>query len=131
MKESKEIGYTGYKLNKKSRQQLAAIFPPKFSDFIGHHVTYKFGVSEDQKPGPVKEAYVVGYAEEDGLEALVIEINGKTTRPDGKLLHITWSLDRSKGKKPVHSNNLLANGFTEVEKTPISVKPTFFSRSKK
>ena len=33
--------YIAYELDRKSRQSLASVFPPKYPDFIGHHITYK------------------------------------------------------------------------------------------
>lgn len=120
-------GYTGFELDKKSRGSLLSKFPPKFSDVIAHHVTYKFGVGEDAVPSEPKSARIVGYASDDSLEAYVVEINGSITRPDGKVYHITWSLDRSKGRKPVHSNNLIASGWEPIQAVPVQLKPKFFS----
>lgn len=124
-------GYSGYRLNDDSRSKLAGIFPPKYSEFIGHHITERFGIrkSEANLPDTV-DARVVGYAETDGLEALVVEINGTTQRPDGSTYHITWSLDRTKGFKPVHSNNLLKNGWQNMDPINIHVTPQFFEMRK-
>lgn len=117
-------GYIAYTLDKKSRNKLKSIFPPKYPEFIGHHITYKFGVGADEKLPKGGTFKVVGYADDGkGLEALVVEVNGKTQRPDGKIYHITWSLDRSKGRKPVHSNNLIASkGFENVSPVGIMAK---------
>jgi hypothetical protein len=121
--------YIAYELDKKSRQALAAVFPPKYADFVGHHITLRMAKKNDSKlPSMPNSVKVVGYADDgDGLEVLVVEINGKTSRPDGKTFHITWSLDRSKGKKPVHSNGLVANGFTRVDPIDIKAKPELFT----
>lgn len=121
--------YTAYELDKKSRQLLAATFPPKYPDFIGHHITYKMVKKTDMSlPSQPKSIKVIGYADDGkGLEALVVEINGKTQRPDGKLYHITWSLDKSAGRKPVQSNSLVANGFDPVNPpVEISAKPELY-----
>ena len=122
-------GYIAFELDKKDRSHLLEKFPPKYSDVIGHHITYKFGVSSDTKlPKGSKNIEVVGYADDgDSIEALVVAVNGSTTRPDGKIYHITWSLDREKGRKPVHSNALIEkNGFTRIDPIKISAKPEFF-----
>lgn len=119
-------GYTAYVLDDHSRQQLAKRFPPKFPQWIGHHITYEFGVPKGspEQYGVSQTCKVVGYAEGDGIEALVVAIGGVTTRPDGKTFHITWSLDRSKGRKPVDSNKIIEqNGYTKVD--PIVVHTTF------
>lgn len=120
-------GYLAYTLTSASRTALLHHFKPKYSEVICEHVTYKFPAkSNEDLPPAAHEAHVVGYAEEPGLEALVVEINGSTKRPDGKLFHITLSLDRSAGKKPVHSNALLSkNGFKHVSPIPIHLEPAF------
>lgn len=124
---SNKMGYLAYTLSDSSRRELLKHFKPQFDEVICHHVTYQFPAkASDALPPAVHEAHVVGYAEEDGLECLVVEINGHTKRPDGKLFHITHSLDRKKGKKPVHSNDLLQKkGFKHVSPISITLKPEF------
>jgi hypothetical protein len=115
-------GYVAYVLGDPSRNLLAKRFPPKYPEFVGHHITVEFGVPKDASLpfGDTADIEVVGYTEDDGIEALVVAVNGETKRPDGKTYHITWSLDRSKGRKPVDSNNVVAQrGFTKV--SPIVV----------
>jgi len=116
--------YTAYVLDNKSRRELAKVFPPKYPEFIGHHTTVKFGVPKDApKPRPA-DLQVVGYADDgEGLEALVVTVNGKTQRPDGSTYHITWSLDRSLGRKPVQSNALVQGGYESVQPVPITTTP--------
>lgn len=121
-------GYLAYKLSDNSRNELLAHFPPKNPEIICEHVTVKFPAkSTDELPSAPKEAHCVGYASEDGLEALIVEVNGSTKRPDGKTYHITLSLDRSKGKKPVLSNALVAKGFKHVTPIAIHLTPEFIS----
>jgi len=57
----------------------------------------------------------------------MVEINGERKRPDGKLYHITLSLDRAKKKKPVHSNDLVAKGFKHISPISIHLEPTLQS----
>jgi hypothetical protein len=110
-------GYQALELSQASRIQLAQMFPAKFGDFIGHHITYAFGVKSDVPLPEVQNIEVVGYAvDPQGIEALVVSVNGTTVRPDGKTFHITWSLDRDAGFKPVHSNDLVSKGWTKVQK---------------
>lgn len=120
--------YIAYELDKKSRQILAATFPPKYADFIGHHITLRMAKKNDAKlPSMPKSIRVVGYADDgDGLEALVVEVNGKTIRPDGQVYHITWSLDKSKGRKPVQSKGLISAGYEAVTPIDIQAKPELF-----
>ena len=123
-----KMGYTAYAVSESSRRELLKHFEPKNPEVICHHVTYKFPASaSDPLPPAVHEAHVVGYAEQPGLEALVVEINGSTKRPDGKHYHITLSLDRSMKMKPVHSNDLVAKGFKQVPRFAIHLEPKFLS----
>ena len=118
--------YTALVLDGRSRRFLRKTFPPKYPDFIGHHITMKFGVPKDTpKPSQPKTVEVVGhkYDDERGVEALVVAVNGKTKRPDGSTYHVTWSIDKSKGAKPVHSNNMLKGGFDKVDPIAIKISP--------
>lgn len=120
------MGYTAYVVE--NRKQVLQHFEPKFDEVICQHVTFKFPAKKtDPLPPDVHNARVVGYAEEDGLEALVVEINGSTKRPDGKIFHITLSLDRKKGKKPMHSNDLLARGWKHVTPFTVHLRPEFLN----
>lgn len=116
--------YTAYVLSEDSRRKLAERFPPKYSEFVGHHVTEQFGVRKGTEAPKSAEVEVVGYIDsQDGLEALVVSVNGSTQRPDGGTYHITWSLDRDK-YKPVDSNMLLkVAGFDDTYPISIYAEP--------
>ncbi len=103
--------YSALVLTQKSRNHLKSIFPPKYPDFIGHHVTLKFGLDSNELVAPLPDRVsVVGYVDDgEGLETLLVALNGDIDRPDGSRYHITWSLDRSLGRQPVHSNNIINN----------------------
>jgi hypothetical protein len=117
--------YTAYVLDDQSRQQLAQRFPPKYDNFIGHHITVEFGVPTGVPIPDDASVAVVGYADSrDGLEALVVSVNGQKRRPDGKLYHITWSIDSQSEYKPVDSNRLLSNNrYTLVRPIEIATVP--------
>lgn len=118
--------YTCYKLTEESRSKLLSLFSPKFERVIAHHITLKFGVGQNEPmPEQPKSCSVVGYASNEKIECLVVEVNGTTRRQDGKTLHITMSLD-SNLAKPVDSNALLAeSGWSPVDSAiKISVKPS-------
>ncbi len=118
--------YSAFLLDDKSRNELMKVFPPKYPDVIAHHVTLQFGIPADSKiPDMPNDIQVVGYADNgESLEALVVSVNGSVKRPDGKVFHITWSLDKSKGIKPVHSNNLITEmGWKEID-MPIAITVT-------
>ena len=116
------MGYSAYVIEDQSRLQLLEYFPPKFSDIIAHHVTFCF---PDQEPPPkCNEVTVVGYALSQKLECVVVEVNGSVERPSGGFFHVTLSLDRSAGAKPVHSNRLLKRGWETVGRFTLRVRAT-------
>jgi len=116
--------YTAYVLDQGSRDALEKKFPPKYPKFIGHHVTVQFPVDKDAQLPPPAQLKVVGYVDSgDGLEALVVAVDGNSQRPDGKIYHITWSLDPAK-YSPSDSNAVLkAKRFTIMRSIPITTKP--------
>lgn len=99
--------YTAYKLTEKARKTLYLLFPPTYPDFIGHHITERFGVPEGTSaPKVPKLVEVVGYINNgDGIEGFLVEVNGSSDRPSGGKYHITWSINRDKGYKPVNTND--------------------------
>lgn len=119
--------YIGYELTEESRNNLLERFTPKFPKVICHHITEKFGVTRDTpEPEMPDNVSVVGYASNDIIEALVVSIDGSTARPDGKVYHITLSLDPSRAK-PVMSNDLIAQNLWErVSAIPVDVIPKNF-----
>ena len=107
------MGYIAFVPNEASRRMVLQNFPPKFPDVICHHVTLEFGVPPERLEA-VRDRFDGGLFEvkgivsdEEKLEALIVYVNCVHTRPDGGIYHMTHSLDRSKGAKPVHSNELV------------------------
>ena len=117
--------YTAYVLDDDSRQELLTRFPPKYPSVIGHHITERFGVPESTSVPKKAILKVIGYIDSgDGLEALVVSVNGNKKRPDGGLYHITWSLDILE-YKPKDSNELLRKTqFTMILPEEISATPS-------
>lgn len=113
--------YSAYVLDDNSRNTLVERFPPKYSKFIGHHITVQFGGRPELPPDA--EIKIVGYVDSgDGLEALVASVDGEIKRQDGSVYHITWSLEPDI-YKPVDSNKLLARKrYILVKSIPIITK---------
>lgn len=105
-------------------------YPPKYSKVLAHHVTVEFGVPSDTPSPNYCDVRLVGYSDSgDGLEALVVSVNGTRDRPDGKIYHITWSLDPDK-YAPKDSNDLLAshvNRWTMVLPVELATTPVVLS----
>ena len=112
----------GWKVDRSARQQLLGRFPPRYADPVADHVTLRTDAQGEPLPNPV-EAAIVGKSDDGhGLECLVVTIDGCVDRPDGSIFHITWSLDKAKGREARESNELLKErGWTPLD-APVPVK---------
>lgn len=121
-------GVVGWLLPEAERAKLLARFPPAYPDLIAHHATLWSGVSESHERPRAREGRVVGLADDGrGVQALVVEIDGTTDRPDGSTYHITWSLDKKAGRKAKESNDVIAaQGWRAVAPIPVALEPAFF-----
>jgi len=117
----------GWKLDRQQREQLLACFAPRYADTIADHVTLATDAAARALPEPVVAA-IVGHADDEtGLEAMVVEVDGTTDRPDGSTFHITWSLDKASGRRARESNDLLKRGWTRFDQAiAIRVEPARF-----
>lgn len=108
--------YSGWLLSENSVKKLKNLFVPIHPDFIGHHITYMFGKNSEIPPDAT--IYVVGQCITDKVQCFVVEVNGSIVRPDGSFYHITWTIDRAGGAKPVDSNKAIENnGFEHFNAT--------------
>lgn len=133
------MGYEAFVITDAARDMLAEIFPPMYPNWVGHHVTHRFGVPRDEMYpyGHLVRAVdgecevgtygvnVIGQTWEDGIEVLVCTVNGWSERPDGRTYHITWSLDPEAGFKPVDSNRVIAERGTMSHVPAIPIDTTF------
>lgn len=103
------MSYSAYVLDANARSRLLKEYPPKYKDVLAHHVTEQFGIAKPAVVHPTAvHVKVIGYVDDgNGVEAVVVDVDGKTTRKDGKPYHITLSIDRSSGRKPVDSNAVI------------------------
>jgi len=117
---------TGWKLDAEERAALLARFPPEWPDVIADHVTLDMHAGRDTPlPDKTGGAIVGAIDDGEGLQALVVAIDGETERPDGSTYHITWSLDRARGREPIQSNDVIAEiGWRPVDDPiPIALIP--------
>lgn len=123
------MSYVGWALPPEERARLLGLFWPAYPDLIAHHVTLAFPAGDRPLP-TATEGVIVGEANDGvAVQALVVEIDGSTTRPDGGTFHVTWSLDRAQGVKPVDSNRVIrAQGWRETARVLIRLEPKRFER---
>jgi hypothetical protein len=120
---------TGWKLYPEERERLLGRFKPLFPDVIADHVTLRTGTDQKTPLPHETKGEIVGETDDGaGVQALVVRIGGTTDRSDGSTYHITWSLDRARGRRPVESNEVIAKGGWRpiAEPTPVRLKPARF-----
>ena len=121
--------FIGWELDQRDRARLLEQFPPVYPDVVADHVTLASGVSAATPVPAEHEGAVVGRADDGaGVEALVVEIGGTTDRPDGGAYHLTWSIDRARGREMKHSNDVIRErGWTPLSRPiPIRLEPKRF-----
>lgn len=116
--------YSAFTISNTSRNLLLARFQPKYDRVLAHHVTYEFGILKDSPPPKPAEVVLLGYATDGiGIEALIVKVDGTVEREDGRIFHITWSLDSSK-YKPKDSNQMIEDcGYELTIPTTIITTP--------
>ena len=120
---------TGWKLDVTDRERLLERFRPAFPDVVADHVTLRTGTNASTPLPRETRGQVVGEIDDGaGVQALVVTIGGTTDRSDGSTYHITWSLDRARGRRPVESNAVIARlGWRSLpEPVPIRLHPARF-----
>ena len=99
----------GWKLDPAERTSLLERFAPKYGEVVADHVTLAAKVADETPRPDAIAAEAVGHIDDgQGVEAIVVAIDGATGRPDGSTYHITWSL--GPGRQARESNDVLANG---------------------
>ncbi|KKC25999.1 hypothetical protein WP12_11485 [Sphingomonas sp. SRS2] len=119
----------GWKLDPIQRAELLRRFPPRWPDVVADHVTLQANAPHDAALPAATAGELVGRIDDgQGLQAMVVRIAGTTARPDGSVYHITWSLDRKRGRRAVESNQVLADhGWISLdEPIPLSLRPARF-----
>ncbi len=103
--------YLAFEVPQNLRDDLAETYPPQFFEFIGHHVTEQMGVKADTPLPTDKKITVIGHlTDRCALECFLVKLDDHYMSGENvgrRYYHITWSLDRSKGKKPFHSNQMI------------------------
>ena len=119
----------GWAVDRGERDVLLARFAPCYPDAVADHVTMQAKVARDTPLPPPVTCEIVGEADDGaGVQAMVVRIDGTTDRPDGSTFHITWSLDKARGRRAVQSNDVIRErGWTPLpEPVPVTVRPARF-----
>jgi hypothetical protein len=113
----------GWTLDEAERSALLAQHPPRYAKVVAHHVTLATDAEQRDLPNPVRAAIAGRTDDESGVEAMVVTIDGDTRRPDGAILHITWSL--AEGRRARESNDVLKQrGWQQFDHPiPITLTP--------
>lgn len=123
MKDSGKSGgrtTAGWKLDRGDRAALLGRVPPHYAQAVADHVTLKPDPAGGDPPQAPGDAAIVGRADDgQGVEAMVVRIDGTTDRPDGSTWHITWSLGL--GREARESNAVIAAGGWEAFDKPVPV----------
>ncbi len=115
----------GWKLDASERERLLQQIPPSWPDVIADHVTFQPSSGQKAQPLYDTHAEIVGVSDDgEGVQALVVSIDGTTDRPDGSAYHITWSLDEARGRHPVDSNAVIKHHGWRALDRPITISLT-------
>lgn len=118
----------GWLLHPVERIELLEMFPPTYPKAIAHHVTLSSGLDELSVPEATRGTIVGRIDDGAGVEALIVEIDGSTHRPDGGTYHITWSLGADRDAR--ESNDAIASlGWQRLgKKRSIKLMPACWER---
>src|SRR4051812_11419233 len=95
----------GWKLDRAEREALLARLPARYANVVADHVTLKAHVDAKSALPPPSTCVIVGRSDDGrGVEAMVVQVDGSTGRPDGGTYHVTWSLGA--GRRAVESNDV-------------------------
>jgi len=97
----------GWQLPGTERDRLLESLEPAYAQIVADHVTLRYGTDEKTQLPAARSGEIVGEVDDgQGVQALIVRINGTTDRGDGSQYHITWSL--AAGRAAKESNDVLA-----------------------
>jgi hypothetical protein len=120
----------GWKLDRAERDELLSCFPPRHANAVADHVTLRSRVDSASALPSETVGVIVGRSDDGaGVEAMVVQVDGSTERPDGGTYHVTWSLAAE--RQAVESNEVITQrGWEPMDPpVPVRLKPACFPRS--
>jgi hypothetical protein len=135
------MGINMYSLTPDCRAALLKQFPPRYANVVANHITQHFGAESGTPIPEAQDIRAIGIADDgNGLQALIVEVDGQRHRPDGNPFHITWSYEPTKiapdafnspGKehsilyRSFHSNNMVKlEQYSHYFETPVAIQAT-------
>ena len=116
------MAYTGFLI--KNQKSLLAGIPPIFDKVFADHVTVCMGVGDSPKAATLK---VVAVVSNDRIQAGIVTVDDEYVRPDGKIFHVTLSLDSESGARPAESNELIKSAtWNFIQPVYLSTQPWQF-----
>ena len=124
------MSYLAFVLSEKSRDKILTLVRPEHPDIIAHHITIAFNKTNEEYEAMKRELQgqlvrVIGLVADNKADALVCCFNEQAVRKDMGTYHITLSINRSKGVKPVYSNELIKTQKVNVFHGALYVTGTF------
>ena len=90
------MGYLAFNIDASTREKLLGHIPAAYLKTVADHITIQLTKKPEVLPA-AQTIDILGIADDgNGLQALVVAVDGQRLRPDGKPYHITWSLDPEK-----------------------------------
>ena len=113
--------YRAYPLTIQDRQKLLLLFVPTHPVIIADHISAQaLSTLHLVKEGPAT-GEVIGHADHEGLQILVVSVNGDELTGDGTPFHISWSAEQD-AKTRQSGAVVKRNGFTRfVQSIPLDL----------
>ena len=111
----------GWKLDLDQRKELLQQFPPRYANVDADHVTLRSRSAEDAPLPDETHGEIVGRVDDgEGVEAMIVRIEGTSDRPDGSSYHVTWSL--GDGRHGRESNDVLKSSPWQLFDLPMPIR---------
>lgn len=111
----------GWKVDADDRQALLSRLPARYANTVADHVTLRSKVAADAALPDTTVGVIIGRGDDGtGVEAMVVQVEGSTARPDGGTYHITWSL--AEGREAIESNEVLRKFGWQAVEPPVPVQ---------
>jgi len=119
--------YRAYPLTDQDRQKLLVQFLPTHCVVIADHISAQALTTMHLVREGSATGRVIGYADHEGLQILIVTVNGVELTGDGTPFHISWSAEHN-AKTRESGVVVMRNGFTRLAQSiplDLSAGPTY------